>query len=152
MGSLFIGFIAGFICAFAISLKSKVGLDDSLDVFGVHFVGGWIGTLAVGFFSTTGTNPTGNNGILYGGGGKYGGWNLLLHQATAAAMVSVFSFVGTLIIGRVVGRFFRNRVTEEAELEGLDTAIHGESAYDFAGVGTSGHFSPSVMAKETVDA
>ncbi len=69
MGSIFIGFIAGFVCAFAISLKNKFGFDDSLDVVGVHFVGGWIGTLCVGFFSTTGTNSLGNNGIFYGGGG-----------------------------------------------------------------------------------
>ena len=67
----------------------------------MHFVGGWIGTLCVGFFSTTGTNPLGNNGIFYGGGGHFGGWNLLLHQALAAGAVTVFSFVGTLIIGYV---------------------------------------------------
>ena len=73
-GSMFIGFIAGFVCAYAISLKNKFGLDDSLDVGGVHFVGGWIGTILVGFFSTKGTNSLGNNGILYGGWGKYGGW------------------------------------------------------------------------------
>ena len=58
IGSIFIGFIAGFVCAFAISLKNKFGFDDSLDVVGVHFVGGWIGTLCVGFFSTTGTNSS----------------------------------------------------------------------------------------------
>ena len=56
-GSIFIGFIAGFACAYAISLKNKIGLDDSLDVGGVHFVGGWIGTLMVGFFSTKGIEP-----------------------------------------------------------------------------------------------
>ena len=98
MGSIFIGFIAGFVCAFAISLKNKFGFDDSLDVVGVHFVGGWIGTLCVGFFSTKGTNSLGNDGILYGGGGHFGGWNLLLHQFLAAGAVTVFSFVGTAII------------------------------------------------------
>ena len=94
MGSIFIGFIAGFVCAFAISLKNKFGFDDSLDVVGVHFVGGWIGTLCVGFFSTKGTNSLGNDGIFYGGGGHFGGWNLLLHQFLAAGAVTVFSFVG----------------------------------------------------------
>src|SRR5262249_52621720 len=88
MGAIFIGFMAGFVGAFAISLKNKLGYDDSLDVVGVHFVGGWIGTLCVGFFSTTGTNSLGNNGILYGGKGHYGGWNLLMHQAIAAGVVS----------------------------------------------------------------
>jgi Amt family ammonium transporter len=149
MGSIFVGFIAGFACAFAISLKNKIGLDDSLDVGGVHFVGGWIGTLCVGFFSTTGTNPLGNNGILYGGGGHYGGWNLLLHQAIAAGVVSVFSFGGTLIIGFAINLFVKNRVSEEAELEGLDTAIHGESAYDFGAIGSGGSHSWSAT-KETV--
>jgi Amt family ammonium transporter len=151
MGSIFIGFIAGFVCAFAVSLKTKFGLDDSLDVGGVHFVGGWIGTLCVGFFSTTGTNSLGNNGILYGGGGHYGGWNLLLHQAIAAGVVTVFSFVGTLIIGFVINLFVKNRVSEEAEYEGLDTAIHGESAYDFGPLGGAGSFTPSA-SKETVTA
>ena len=84
LGSLFIGFGAGFVCACAIGLKNKFGFDDSLDVVGVHFVGGWVGTLCVGFFSTKGTNSLGNNGIFYGGGGHFGGWNLLMHQAGAA--------------------------------------------------------------------
>ena len=146
IGSLFVGFIAGFACAFAISLKNKFGLDDSLDVGGVHFVGGWIGTLCVGFFSTTGTNSLGNNGILYGGGGHFGGWNLLLHQFLAAGAVSVFSFVGTLIIGYVINIFVKHRVPEEWEVEGLDTAMHGESAYDWGGVGLTGHLSPTTLA------
>jgi Amt family ammonium transporter len=153
IGSLFIGFIAGFACAFAISLKHRLGFDDSLDVVGVHFVGGWIGTLSIGFFSTKGTNAAGNDGILYGGGGHYGGWNLLLHQFCAAAVVSIFSFVATFIIGKVISLVMRTRVSEEDEMEGLDTAIHGESAYDFGGVGSSGHFTPAVAPrKETVDA
>jgi Amt family ammonium transporter len=153
VGSIFIGFIAGFACAFAISLKNRLGFDDSLDVVGVHFVGGWIGTLSIGFFSTTGTNPAGNNGILYGGGGHYGGWNLLLHQFCAAGVVSVFSFVATFIIGKVISLVMRTRVSEEDEIEGLDTAIHGESAYDFGGVGSAGHFTPAVAPrKETVSA
>ncbi|MDQ6851900.1 MAG: ammonium transporter [Actinomycetota bacterium] len=153
IGSLFIGFIAGFACAFAISLKNKLGYDDSLDVVGVHFVGGWIGTLSIGFFSTSGTNPLANNGILYGGGGHYGGWNLLLHQAIAAGAVTIFSFVGTFIIAKVIGLVMQTRVSEEAEVEGLDTAIHGESAYDFGGVGASGHYSPAATTtKERVEA
>jgi Amt family ammonium transporter len=137
VGSLFIGFIAGAACAFAINLKNKLGFDDSLDVVGVHFVGGWIGTLSIGFFSTTGTNSAGNNGIFYGGGGQFGGWNLLLHQFLAAGAVTVFSFVGTFVIAKILGLVFKMRVTPDQELEGLDTAIHGESAYDWGGVGTS---------------
>jgi Amt family ammonium transporter len=150
-GSLFIGFLAGFICAFAVSLKTKFGLDDSLDVVGVHFVGGWVGTICVGFFSTVGVNSLGNNGVFYGGGGKYGGWNLVWHQALAAGVVTVFSFVGTFAIAKVIGLFMQTRVSEEAEVAGLDTAIHGESAYDFGGVGASGHFSPAA-SRQSVSA
>jgi Amt family ammonium transporter len=130
-GALIIGLIAGAICAMAISLKHKIGLDDALDVVGVHFVGGWVGTLSVGFFSTKVTNPLANDGIFYGGHGKWGGWSLLLHQAEAAATVSVFSFVGTFIIAKVIGLVIQNRVTTEDEIAGLDLALHGETAYDF---------------------
>lgn len=156
MGSIFIGLIAGAICALAISLKNKLGFDDSLDVVGVHFVGGWVGTLSVGFFSTKGTNPLGNDGILYGGKGYFGGWNLLGHQAFAAGVVTVFSFVGSLIIALVINLFIKNRVSREDELEGLDTAIHGESAYEFGPVG-GGHMggggvSAPSLPRETVDA
>ncbi len=154
VGSLFIGLIAGAVCALAVGMKTRLGFDDSLDVVGVHLVGGWIGTLCVGFFSTSGTNSLANDGILYGGSGKYGGWNLLLHQFLVAGTVTVFSFVGTFVIAKVIGLVMKTRVSEEAEVEGLDTAIHGESAYDFGGVGGSG-FSPAVaaaMAREKVDA
>ena len=153
MGSIFIGFIAGFACAFAISIKNKLGYDDSLDVVGVHFIGGWIGTLSVGFFSTKGTNSLGNDGILYGGKGHFGGWNLLLHQFLAAGAVTLYSFFGTLIIGFVINLVYKHRVPEDWEAEGLDTAMHGESAYDWGGVGnTSGHSGISIGAKEGVPA
>ncbi len=154
MGSIFIGFIAGAICASAIGLKTKLGYDDSLDVVGVHFVGGWVGTLCVGFFSTKGVNPLGNDGILYGGGGHWGGWNLLLHQFLAAGAVTIYSFVATAIIALAINVFIKNRVSEEAEDEGLDTAIHGESAYEFGPLGGTigGHGSAAALPKEKVDA
>ncbi len=63
----------------------------------------------------------------------------MLHQFLAAGAVTIYSFVGTLIIGYAVNVFIKNRVTDEQELEGLDTSIHGESAYDWGGIGTSGH-------------
>jgi Amt family ammonium transporter len=154
MGSIFIGFIAGVICALAISLKHRFGFDDSLDVVGVHFVGGWVGTLSIGFFSTTGVNSLGNDGILYGGGGHFGGWNLLMHQALAAGAVTIYSFVATAIIALVINIFIKNRVTEEEELVGLDTSIHGESAYEFGPVGGSitGSGPTATVPKATVDA
>ena len=155
IGSIFIGLLAGSICAYAINLKNRFGYDDSLDVVGVHLFGGWIGTLCIGFFSTTGTNALANDGILYGGGGKYGGWNLLLHQFMAAGAVTIFSFVGTFIIAKVIGLFFKTRVTEDEELLGLDLAIHGESAYDFGpigGVGAGDYVPAQAGSKERVDA
>ncbi|MGI8679735.1 MAG: ammonium transporter [Jatrophihabitans sp.] len=137
MGSIFIGFIAGAMCALAIGLKNKLGYDDSLDVVGVHFVGGWIGTLSIGFFSTKGVNPLGNDGIFYGGGGHFGGWNLLLHQAMVAGVVTVFSFCATAVIALAINFVVKHRVSDEDELEGLDTAIHGESAYELGPIGAS---------------
>lgn len=154
-GALFIGLLAGVGCAFAIGLKNRLGYDDSLDVVGVHFVGGWIGTLCIGFFSTSGTNSLANDGIFYGGGGKWGGWSLLLHQAEAAAVVTVFSFVGTFLIAKVIGLVMRTRVTEEDEIAGIDLSIHGETAYDFGPLAGSGggHYLPSAAAsKESVQA
>jgi Amt family ammonium transporter len=155
-GSLIIGLLAGGACAFAISLKNKLGFDDSLDVVGVHFVGGWVGTVSVGFFSTIVTNPLANDGVFYGGKGKWGGWSLVLHQITAAGAVSIFSFVGTFIIAKVIGLIMGNRVTEEEEIAGLDLSMHGETAYDFGPlIGSAGpHYEPSAATstKETVQA
>ncbi len=153
-GALVIGLLAGVGCAFAISLKNRLGYDDSLDVVGVHFMGGWIGTLSIGFFSTDAINSLANNGIFYGGSGRYAGWNLLLHQIEAAAAVSAFSFVGTFLIAKVIGLVMRTRVTEEDEINGLDQSIHGETAYDFGTLaGSGGHFAPAAAAsRERVQA
>jgi Amt family ammonium transporter len=154
-GALIIGLLAGAGCAFAISLKNRLGYDDSLDVVGVHLVGGWIGTLSVGFFSTDAINSLANDGIFYGGSGKYGGWNLLLHQFEAAAVVTVFSFVGTFVIAKVIGLVMKTRVTEEDEIAGLDQSIHGETAYDFGTLTGSGagQYAPAAAAsRERVQA
>src|SRR3978361_1482164 len=153
-GALFIGLLAGVGCAFAIGLKNKFGYDDSLDVVGVHFVGGWIGTLCIGFFSTTLVNPLRNDGTFYGGGGRFGGGNLLMHQAIAAGVVTVFSFVGTAIIALVINLVIRNRVSEEDEVAGLDTAVPGESAYECGPIGGSigGLGAPATNPKVRVDA
>jgi Amt family ammonium transporter len=151
IGSIFIGLIAGIVCAFAIGLKNKLGYDDALDVVGVHFIGGWTGTLLIGFFSTAGTNSLANNGILYGGKGKWAGWSLLLHQFEAAGCVTIYSFVGSAILILIIGLVFKNRVSEEAEQQGLDVVIHGESAYEFGPVG-GGNYLASAASKESVTA
>ena len=74
-----------------------------------------------------------------------------MHQFLAAGAVTIYSFVATLIIGLAIGLVMKNRVTEEDEMEGLDTSIHGESAYDWGGIGTSGHLG-SATTKESVGA
>jgi ammonium transporter, Amt family len=133
LGSIAVGLFAGVVCPLAVSLKSKFGFDDSLDVVGVHLVGGIIGSLCVGLFATIDTNSAGRDGLFYGGGA-----GLLGEQALAVICVMAYSFVMTLIIGKVIGMITRNRVTEEDEITGLDLSMHGESAYEFGSVG-GGH-------------
>src|SRR5206468_2069713 len=91
LGSIVIGLIAGAVCALAVSLKYKFGFDDSLDVVGVHLVGGLVGTLLIGFFATSGVNSAGGDGLFYGGG-----WSQLGKQAIAAGAVMGYSFVVSL--------------------------------------------------------
>jgi len=134
MGSILIGVLAGGGCAFAISLKSKFGFDDSLDVVGVHLVGGIIGSLCVGLLSTVDTNAAGTDGLFYGGG-----FTLLGKQAVAVVCVIGYCAVMTFIIMKVIGLFTNNRVTEEDEITGLDLALHGESAYEFGAAGGLAH-------------
>lgn len=126
LGALAIGAIAGGLCALAVGLKYKLGFDDSLDVVGVHLVGGIAGTLLVGFFATD-TNAFGAAGLLYGGDGS-----LLLAQAIAAGVVMVYSAVVTLMIGLALKHTLGLRVTEETEIAGIDFAEHGETAYEEA--------------------
>jgi Amt family ammonium transporter len=143
-GALFIGLIAGGVCALAVSLKFKFGFDDSLDVVGVHLVGGLIGTLLIGFFSKVSVNTAsvGSDGLFYGGG-----FTQLGRQAVAAGAVMLYSFVLTLIIGFLIKFTIGFRVSEEAEVAGIDEAEHKETAYDFGGIGGGGGLSD--VAKPT---
>ena len=123
---IFIGLIAGAICCYAVRLKHKFGYDDALDVVGVHFVGGLVGSLLIGFFA----NPSffeGSfmEGIFYGGGAK-----LLLEQAIANGAAIVWSFVLTYGIMVLLKKTIGVRVSEESEAAGLDLAEHGETAYN----------------------
>ncbi|HVW42263.1 MAG TPA: ammonium transporter [Amycolatopsis sp.] len=128
LGAIAIGVIAGAICALAVSLKYRLGFDDSLDVVGVHLVGGLVGTLLIGFFATTSVNSLGANGVFYGGG-----FSQLGKQAIAAFAVMGFSFIVTLIIGFIIKKAGGFRVSSEDEDSGIDEAQHAESAYDFGG-------------------
>ncbi|MCU1678969.1 MAG: ammonium transporter [Frankiales bacterium] len=132
MGAIWIGLIAGAVCALAVGLKLKLGFDDALDVIAVHLVGGIIGALAIGFFGNAEINSFGRNGLFYGGGlGQLG------RQAVGVTATIVYGFVVSLIIGLIVNAVSKLRATHDAELEGLDTTIHGESAYETSGLGGS---------------
>ena len=134
MGALAIGVIAGAVCAFAVSLKYKLGYDDSLDVVGVHLVGGLTGTILIGFFATKEVNALGGDGIFYGGG-----FSLLGKQAVAAGAVMAYSFVLTLVIAIAIKKTIGFRVSEEAEQVGIDEAEHAESGYEFSSLRGGGN-------------
>ena len=122
-----IGLIAGILCSLAVGLKFKFGLDDSLDVVGVHLVGGIWGSLSVGFFGTSVVNSVGVDGIFYGGG-----TDLMAKQALGVGLVAAYSFIATLIIGFAIEKTIGFRVSREVEIEGIDLKEHAESAYELA--------------------
>ncbi|AUH40252.1 ammonium transporter [Streptomyces sp. CMB-StM0423] len=126
MGALAVGIIAGPVCAWAVGLKYKLGYDDSLDVVGVHLVGGIVGTLAIGFFAID------DIGLFYGGGLEQLG-----RQAAGAGVVLVYTFVVTWLLAKGIDRLVGFRVGEDEELAGVDRSQHAESAYDFSGVGSA---------------
>lgn len=129
VGSIALGLVAGAICAWAVGLKFKLGLDDSLDVVGIHLVGGLVGTLLIGLLATK-TNAGGEAaaGLFYGGN-----FDQLGKQAVAAFAVLAYSFVLTYIIGKLIDVTIGFRVDEEIEVSGIDQAEHLETAYDYAG-------------------
>jgi Amt family ammonium transporter len=130
VGATVIGFLAGAGCAFAVSWKFRLRLDDSLDVLAVHGVAGFIGTLLVGFFGTSAI--LGGNGLFYGGGGA-----LLGHQALALLTVGAYSAAVTAGLAWLVSKTIGLRVSEDVEHAGLDISLFEESAYDFeASTGT----------------
>jgi Amt family ammonium transporter len=128
-----IGLVTGIICAKAIGLKYRFGYDDSLDVVGVHLVGGLLGSILLGLFADTAVNAAGRDGLFFGGGA-----GLLGEQALAAGVTLAFSFVVSLIIAKVIDLTIGLRVDEDVEAEGLDLALHAETAYAFGDFGSIG--------------
>ncbi|MET0489970.1 MAG: ammonium transporter [Acidimicrobiales bacterium] len=128
LSPLYIGLGVGVVCYFAISMKYKFGYDDSLDVVGVHLVGGLFGTLALGLFADSSINGLVTNEGLFLGGGTY----LLIDQAIDAVAVIGFAFVATMIIGKVIDMTVGLRVSEADELTGLDLSQHAEAGYNLA--------------------
>jgi ammonium transporter, Amt family len=123
LGALAIGVIAGAVCSLAIELKFRLGFDDSLDVVGVHLIGGIIGTLLIGLFATDAA-PNKTNGLFYGGG-----IGLLGIQTVATVATLAYSFAVTWVIAKVIDITVGLRIDEAAELRGIDIAAHSESAY-----------------------
>ncbi|MET0473589.1 MAG: ammonium transporter [Mycobacterium sp.] len=129
LGALVIGILAGAVCALAVGLKFKLGFDDSLDVVGVHLVGGILGTLMVGLVAAP-EAPAAVAGLFYGGG-----FDQLIKQAIGAGAVLLYSGIGTAILALIVKYTIGLRLGEEEEVNGIDEAEHAETAYDFASVG-----------------
>lgn len=120
-----IGAGVSFISFFAIKMKNKLGYDDSLDVFGVHGIGGTWGALATGLFASKAINSAGADGLFYGGG-----FTLLGKQLVGIGIAVALAVVGTLLIGGILKATIGLRVSPEEETAGLDLTQHGESAYD----------------------
>ncbi|MER6398236.1 ammonium transporter [Kitasatospora sp. NPDC001603] len=144
LGAVAIGLIAGAVCAAAISLKYRFGFDDSLDVVGVHAVGGAIGSLLVGLFAT-GTVGQTAKGLFYGGGLEQLG-----KQAMGVAVVAAYSFVVSWLLAKAIDSTVGFRVAEEVEVAGIDQAEHAESAYDFSALGAGpARMAAAVVAEST---
>jgi Amt family ammonium transporter len=122
-GAIVIGIGAGIFCYLGIIARRKIRVDDALDVWGVHGVGGTWGAIATGIFATTAVNSAGKNGLLFGG------TDLIVSQLIAVAAVWAFAFAGTFILLKVLGRFTPLRMSKDEERIGADIIQHGESAY-----------------------
>ncbi len=133
LGAIAVGLLAGGVCALAVSLKYKLGFDDSLDVVGVHFVGGLLGSLSIGLFASAAA-PAAIDGLFYGGGATQLG-----RQALANLVVGVYSFSVAWILALIIDKTIGFRVKEEDEITGIDQIEHAETAYELVTSGLRGH-------------
>src|ERR1700744_5898732 len=148
LGALAIGAVAGVLCALAVGLKFRLGFDDSLDVVGVHLIGGLAGTLLVGLLaapeSVAINGVTGvSKGLFYGGG-----WDQLERQAVGAFSVLFYSATVTLILALILKYTIGLRLNPEDEVSGIDESQHAETGYDFAVVGVSVPAHPAEEERE----
>lgn len=127
LSAIIIGLLAGVICAYAVGLKLKFGYDDTLDVVGVHAVGGIVGALLIGFLAEKAVNPAGADGFFHGGG-----LTLLGHQAVAVGAAVAFAFIVSWILLKLIDMTIGLRVSENEEVMGLDKGQHEEDGYVFA--------------------
>jgi Amt family ammonium transporter len=126
LGALVIGAVAGVLCCLACNVKFRVKRDDALDVLGVHFVGGVVGAVLIGFFGVDTFNSAASKGLLYGGGPA-----LLGKQALGVVAVAAYSLAASYLLALLIDKTMGLRVTEEQEEAGMDISLHDESAYDF---------------------
>ncbi|MDJ0415127.1 ammonium transporter [Rhodococcus opacus] len=129
VGALVVGAVAGVVCSFAVGWKFRLGYDDSLDVVGVHLMGGIVGTLLIGLLATE-VMTDGPEGLFYGGGFAQLGKQLL-----AVVVVALYAFGMTYALGKLIDRIFGFRVSAEDESSGIDLALHAESAYEHGVLG-----------------
>lgn len=133
LGAVVVGLVAGIVCSFAIGLKFRFGYDDSLDVVGVHFVGGVVGTLLIGLLATD-VMTGGPEGLLYGGGVAQLG-----KQALAVVVVAAYAFAMSFALAKLIDRVIGFRISPEEETSGVDFSQHAETAY---AEGVHGHAGP----------
>ncbi|GIH90181.1 ammonium transporter [Planobispora siamensis] len=136
--AMLIGLLAGAACAYAVGLKYKLGYDDSLDVVGVHLVGGVIGAVALGFVAAYPFLDGQNKGLFYGGG-----WTQLGLQVLGPVAVGGYSFVVTYILGKIIDKTMGFRITAEDEVAGIDITTHAETGYDLGTFHASGVAAPN---------
>ncbi|MGI8758700.1 MAG: ammonium transporter [Acidimicrobiales bacterium] len=132
LSPLVIGGLAGVVCLLAIGLKTRFGYDDSLDVVGIHLVGGLVGSILLGVFADVAVNESATDGLLLGGGA-----DLLVNQVVASGAVLAFSFVVSYVLAKVIDATMGIRVSEDQEIEGLDRSQHAETAYSLSDLGSA---------------
>jgi Amt family ammonium transporter len=123
MAAIIIGLVTGLICFYAVEYVVRGRVDDALDVFGVHGVGGIVGAILTGVFATTSVNAAGFDGLLYGNPGQ------VVTQLIAVVVVAAYAAVVTFGLLKLIDVTIGLRVTEQEEQEGLDASQHGEAAY-----------------------
>ena len=121
--AVMIGILSGIVCYLAVGLKNKLKWDDALDVWGVHGIGGVLGVICLGIFGEVAMNPTGSNGLIYGG------TSFFLKQTVAALGAALYAFLFSYAALWIINKVTRVRVTKEDEEAGLDAALLGETAY-----------------------
>jgi Amt family ammonium transporter len=119
-----IGVASGIVCYIAVDFKNKRGWDDALDVWGVHGMGGVLGTILLGVFASKAINPAGADGLIHGGS------SFFIKETVATLGAAVYAFVFTYIMLVVINKITKVRVPEHIEDKGLDEGLHGETAYD----------------------